>query len=202
MRTGTVPLLVLHCGALAAVGWPVRAQQDAPQVRIALFRVELPHVPADSGRAFEARIADALASDTTTSATVMVPDEVVRRLEATGQLETWDRVMFTFVTAGILDPIDLAAVCESLDVDRIVRVEAAEFVVRGPVHAHGQVLLGTRVALRAWSFDCHALALAWERWTEGKRTVTVSTDINAAVAVPAAGAVSGAVDELARTVRP
>jgi hypothetical protein len=202
MRARPVPLLVLHCGAVATVGWPLRAQQEAPQARIALFRIELPHVPTDSGRAFAARIADALESDATTSATVMAPDEVVRRLEATRHLETWDRVVFTFVPAGIVDPIDLAAVCESLDVDRIVHVEAAGFVDRGPVHAGGQVLLGTRAALRAWSFDCRALALAWERWGEGSRSVTASTDIDAAGRVPAAGAVSSAVDALARIVRP
>jgi hypothetical protein len=163
--------------------------------------MQLPQVPADSNRAFERRLVDALESDTSSPA-VMVPDEMVRRLQVAGQSEAWHRVIFTFVTAGIVDPIDLAATCELLDVDRILRVEAAELVDRRPVYAHGQVLLGTRAVLRAWLFDCHLLDLTLEHWSEGTQQVAVSTDVATTASLTTVGAVSRAVAELAHAMHP
>lgn len=201
MRVDTAWLLVLHLGALATRGGPLQAQQETPRERIAVSRMELPQVPTDSNRSFERRIVDALERDTS-SPTVMVPDEMVRRLQRAGQLEAWQRVIFTFVTAGIVDPIDLAATCELLEVDRILRVEAAALVDRRPVYAHGQVLLGTRAVLSAWLFDCYALDLTWEHWSEGIQQVAVSTSVAGASSLATVGAVSRAVAELVHTMHP
>jgi hypothetical protein len=201
MQAGTAGLLVLHLGTLATVGGPLRAQQETARERIAVSRMELPPVPTDSNRSFERRLVDALESDTALP-TVMAPEEMVRRLQRAGQWDAWHRVIFTFVTAGIVDPIDLAATCELLDVDRILHVEAAELVDRRPVYAHGQVLLGTRAVLSAWLFDCHALDLTWEHWSEGIQQVAVSTDVAAASSLATVGAVSRAVAELVHTMHP
>jgi hypothetical protein len=201
VQVDTAWLLVLHLGTLATLGGPLRAQQETRRERIAVSRMALPQAPTDSNRSFERRIVDALESDTA-SPTVMVPDEMVRRLQRAGQLEAWQRVIFTFVTAGIVDPRDLAATCESLDVDRILRVEVAELVDRRPVYAHGQVLLGTRAVLSAWLFDCSALDLRWEHWSEGIQQVAVSTSVAAAASLATVGAVSRAVAELVHTMHP
>ncbi len=179
----------------------MQAQQDTLHARIALSPLELPETAPDSARAFEDRLVAALAVGKD-SASVVRPDLVRRQLEETDHVDAWSRVLFTFVTTGIVDPVDLATVCDGLHVGRILHLEVAEVVERGPVHAHGQMLLGARVALRAWLFDCRTMQLAWERWAEGKHDIPLSGAVDTTWSLLTVGAAGKAIDALSHSLRP
>jgi hypothetical protein len=170
-------------------------------LRTALSPLEHIDVPPDSARAFEGRLAAALAAGPD-SLSMLAADVVARRLEEAGLTDVWNRLLFTFVTSGIVDPVDLAVVCDGLEIDRILHLEVGDVVERRPVHAHRQVMLAVRVELRAWMFDCGTAQLAWERWAEGEHDIVLSGSVDATRSLLMVGAVSKAIDVLLHSPGP
>jgi hypothetical protein len=180
-------LLLAPCLAAGQVG------TDTPIGRVAVFPIEHDRIPRDVGVILAERVAGYI-GDRTAGVGVLGPVGVTTRLDAAGLRDAWDRFVFTLTMTGIPDPVELARVCDGLDVDALLQLEVATWIQRGASVGRGyQIVPALRVGLRAWLFDCVPPRLQGERWSEGRSVGAVSrqkglTEITAASAAAAVGA--------------
>lgn len=183
-------------GAVVLIGPPQHA--DAQEMTVAVPPIVHAELPSDSGHAFARRIAEHLAA-ASPEATILGPDAIVPLLDNPDLAAVWHRLLFIFLTTGILDNIGLAGLCTELEVDAILQVELAALIDQGPwVLQERYVVKGLRTWLRAWLFDCSAGTVDWERSGRGKIEETQDTREGpyTLTQLPAASPSSIAVDDL------
>lgn len=186
-------LLIPHL-ATAQVG------PDSSVGRVAVFPLEHERIPDDVGVILAERVAAYLTA-WNPGVVVVGPSGVVRQLDSSDLRDSWDRFVFTFTLTGIPDPVELARVCDGLDVDALLQMEVSTWVQRGASSRYGlQIAPVLRVELRAWLFDCAPARLQGERWSEGRSVGAVSRKEGLTEITPAsaAAAVGAAVDAMLR----
>jgi len=170
------------------------AQRSAPSVRrVAVFPLQHDMVPAQVGVILSDRVAGWL-QEQEPGVSVLGPSGVLTQLAAPETQDAWNRFLFTFTMAGIVDPVELGRVCEDFGVDALLDLEIATWVQRDPTYAYGRRFLGAlRMGLRVWWFGCSPPRLTWERWSEGVSVApaphdTTAGSVTSASASTAAGA--------------
>jgi hypothetical protein len=190
------------CFAALLVGSPQRA--DAQQMTVAVPPLVHVELPSDSGHAFAHRIAAHLAASNP-GVTVLGPDAIDSVLGNRELAAVWDRLLFIFITTGIVDDVGLTGLCAALGIDAILPVELAALIDQGPwVVQKRYVIKGLRTWLRAWLFDCSSGTVLWERSGRGAIEDTQDTRMGPynltqlPATLPASIAVDDLIDDLPR----
>ena len=184
----TVVLLALAPGAVTA-----QLGGDSQIGRVAVFPLEHDRLTREDGVLLAERVAERLA-ESNRGVAVLGPSGVTVRLDAAGLRDSWDRFVFTLTMTGIADPVELARVCDGLEVDALVQMEVATWIQGGAIVEYEySIAPRLRVSLRVWLFDCVPPGIRGERWSEGRAIGGVSrrqglTDITAASTMAAVGA--------------
>jgi hypothetical protein len=200
MRSST--FVAFLCGAALLVGSPMPA--DAQEMTVAVPPIVHAELPPDSGHAFAHRIAAHVATSNP-GATVLGPDVIDSVLVNPDIAAVWDRLLFIFLTTGIVDDVGLAGLCAELEIDAILPVELAALIDQGPwVVQKRYVVKGLRTWLRAWFFDCSSGTVVWERSGRGGIEDTQDTRVGPynltqlPATTPASIAVGDLIDDLPR----
>ena len=166
--------------------------------RVTVLPIVHDRLPSEAGIILAERVARHLV-ERNPGVVIVAPGTAAKRLDTSDLRDSWDRFLFTFTMTGIPDPVELARVCDGLEVDAILQMEVSTWVQRGASVAHFVYTNpALRVGLRAWLLDCHPPRLRGEQWSEGRSVGAIVrekglTEITAASAVTAVGAAVDAI---------